>query len=303
MIELSSAVFLVLVAVLVPERRYAFQHRSLSIRMRQIPRRQMCIQHTDLTAASPAMAMESEPKSFAFMDSMESFDQNSHDGFLGLNEMPSSSAGHSSVSLDNLLDDNFIDTNQNDHPAHSTDTVSSSNEQSQSHGNPSKHNGPAVYVGSIPFDADEQQIHDAIRERIGDTFKSLSMARNFKTGTSRGFVYVNFNDEAGMADALEKLAGLAINGQRQVIEAYYKSPTIVVRNRDDRLWPQPARKLNPVDPDRCVYLGNVDYSANELLISQFCSEILGQGFIKRVRLQIDRETGTIPPHPLRPVIR
>jgi RNA recognition motif-containing protein len=134
-----------------------------------------------------------------------------------------------------------------------------------------------VFVGNLPFDIEEEQLTSLVSEKAGSSFASLRLARDRRTGRSRGFGYIDYEDKAEAEAAIGKLVGLELGGRELKIDFSEPRPE---RPRSDRP-PQ----------DNSVFIGNLDFSVGEDQILEMCNDILGDGVASRVRLATDRETG------------
>ncbi|KAJ1428050.1 hypothetical protein B484DRAFT_396974, partial [Ochromonadaceae sp. CCMP2298] len=134
-----------------------------------------------------------------------------------------------------------------------------------------------VFVGNLPFDIEEDQLTSLVNEKAGSSFASLRLARDRRTGRSRGFGYIDYEDKAEAEAAISKLVGLELGGRELKIDFSEPRPE---RPRSDRP-PQ----------ENSVFIGNLDFSVGEEQILEMCNDILGDGIASRVRLATDRETG------------
>lgn len=68
-----------------------------------------------------------------------------------------------------------------------------------------------IYVGNLPFNASEQEVHDLFAE-FGSV-SSVSIINDRDTGRSRGFGFVEM-DDPGASKAIESLDGAEFAGRR-----------------------------------------------------------------------------------------
>lgn len=80
-----------------------------------------------------------------------------------------------------------------------------------------------IYVGNLPFDAQESDLRSLFAE-FG-TVDSAAVITDRDTGRSRGFGFVELADRAKGLEAIEKLDGHDLNGRRLTVnEAKPRQP-------------------------------------------------------------------------------
>lgn len=94
-----------------------------------------------------------------------------------------------------------------------------------------------VYVGNIPFNATEDEVHDLFSQ-YGNV-KSVKLINDRDTGKSRGFCFVEMEDIAPLLNLKERITlgerELVINEARpQEKKDFSKTPRGNVNRRDDR---------------------------------------------------------------------
>ncbi len=73
-----------------------------------------------------------------------------------------------------------------------------------------------VFVGNIPFDVDEKQLANFILETMGQSrmeLHSCKVIRDWKTGTSKGFGFVEFTDPIFATVCMDVCYGKKLNGR------------------------------------------------------------------------------------------
>jgi len=76
-----------------------------------------------------------------------------------------------------------------------------------------------VFVGNLPFDADEDEILSWLCENIGgkmgkhNNIESFKLIRDWKTGKSKGFGFINFMDPMYATSAMAFLKGRKLRGR------------------------------------------------------------------------------------------
>ncbi len=81
-----------------------------------------------------------------------------------------------------------------------------------------------LFVGSLPWGVDDQKLND-----LFSTFGNVSSAVVLKdkmTGRSRGFGFVEFEDDAAADEAVNKMNGADVEGRKIVVNE--------ARPREDR---------------------------------------------------------------------
>jgi RNA recognition motif-containing protein len=138
----------------------------------------------------------------------------------------------------------------------------------------------SVFVGNIPFTVEEDQLVALVDEKAGTDYSSIRLVIDKKSGRSRGFAYVNYEEKTAAEASVEALSGLALDGRDVRVEL---SVPGVKRER-------PARGSRGGD-ERSIFIGNLDFNVEEDDLRNICEEALGEGMVKTVRLAKDRATG------------
>ena len=135
-----------------------------------------------------------------------------------------------------------------------------------------------VFIGNLPFEMDEDALKALIAER-GTLYKSLRLAIDKRTGKSRGFGYLDFDEKEQAETAITSLAGFQVEGRDVKID--------ISEPRADR-GPRVVR----APQEHSVYVGNLDFTVTEEQIMEMCNDLLGPGVASKARILIDRDTGT-----------
>jgi len=76
--------------------------------------------------------------------------------------------------------------------------------------------GNRLFVGNLPFDATEAQVRDLIASG-GRTVHSVKIVTDKETGRSRGFAFVDVEDDAQAQSAISELNGKDLGGRALVV--------------------------------------------------------------------------------------
>lgn len=72
-----------------------------------------------------------------------------------------------------------------------------------------------LYVGSLPYDVTEDQIHDLFGQH--GKVASTKLIRDKFSGQSRGFAFVEMETEEGAKSAIEKLNGSPFGDRKMIV--------------------------------------------------------------------------------------
>lgn len=132
-----------------------------------------------------------------------------------------------------------------------------------------------VFIGNLPFDVDEEELSNIVTNKAGKSFEKIRLSKDRKTGRSRGFCYIDYNDEEVAKAAVEALTGTELGGREIKVD--------ISEPRPDR----PKR----TPQENSLFIGNLDFSVSEVQIMEMCNDLLGVDVVTKVRLVTDRETG------------
>src|SRR5947208_5055775 len=83
-------------------------------------------------------------------------------------------------------------------------------------GDKRSHMGNRLFVGNLPFDTTESQVRDLIAGG-GRTVHSVKIVTDKDTGRSRGFAFVDVEDDAQAQSAISELNGKDFGGRALVV--------------------------------------------------------------------------------------
>lgn len=134
-----------------------------------------------------------------------------------------------------------------------------------------------VYIGNLPPGVSESDIAAMIRDKVGETFKAVRIAKDVRTGDYRGYGYIDFEQKEDAESAVSALAGADLSGN--------------ILKADIALERPPRTTFERAPLENSCFIGNLDFSVSEEEIMQLCNERLGEGKALKVRLAFDRVTG------------
>jgi polyadenylate-binding protein len=136
-----------------------------------------------------------------------------------------------------------------------------------------------LFIGNLPFDLEHDVLSSMLNDKIEAGYKYLKIAKDKKTGKSRGFGYLHFNEESEAVAALEQLKGLQVAGREVKIDLSSS------QQRPER----PRFEKTP--QENSVFIGNLNFDVTNEAVIEMCNDLLGEGVAQRVRLLTDRESG------------
>ena len=142
-----------------------------------------------------------------------------------------------------------------------------------------------VFVGNMPFEIEDGELNDMVKERLGDkagTFKGVKIPKDRNTGRSRGFGYIDFGEKEDAVAAVEMLAGMTASGRD------FKIDLSVPRGERPERPERPKRERK--DSENSVFIGNLDFSVTQDEVQAMCADILGNDSAGKVRIAVDRDT-------------
>lgn len=163
-----------------------------------------------------------------------------------------------------------------------------------------------LYAGNLPFNVDRTRLADIVTERLGSEsskVKGVRIATDKITGKSRGFAFIDFDDQACAEDALKLLGGLEIEGRE--IKVDVNGLKSVKNNgmsgekrgtdrrsssdrgdRGDRVVRQ-AR----APQENSVFVGNLDDNITDDDLMNACIEVFGPDVQVSIRIGRDKFSG------------
>ena len=136
-----------------------------------------------------------------------------------------------------------------------------------------------VFVGNVPWDLTTSDITNMIADVVGISLDSsnIDIVTN-KKGKPRGFLFITFDNEEIANDAVDAIDGLKL-GERIL-------NSNIVENKGSIAIVQ-KKSLNP---QRSVYIKNLEYSLTEEEVWQMCDDIVGVGLVTAVKIPLDKKT-------------
>ncbi len=155
---------------------------------------------------------------------------------------------------------------------------------------------PSIFLGSIPYELEEADLVALVKERLGETpFRSVILAKNDRTGKSKGFAYINFHDESQLEPAIAQLAGLRAGNRDLIVDISGNVKPRLSQSenfqKSEGSFEGRSRRSSISNPEQTIYIGNLDFSATESQILDMCADLLGDGMVQKVRISVDRDTG------------
>jgi len=133
-----------------------------------------------------------------------------------------------------------------------------------------------LFIGNLPFDLEYDALAGMLTEKIENGYKYLKIAKDKRTGKSRGFGYLHFNQKEEAEAALEVLTGMEIEGREVKID--------LSQQKSER-----PRERTP--QENSVFIGNLNFEVTNEAVIEMCNDLLGEGVAQRVRLLTDRDSG------------
>lgn len=153
----------------------------------------------------------------------------------------------------------------------------------------------SLYIGNLAFTTTESDLSASISDRLGDlssSLKNVVLVKNPKTGSSRGYGYANFQDQASMMAAKEKLNGLQFEDRVCRIDT---SMEIANNPRRTKGTEGASGKENgdktQTDQKVSLYVGNISYDASSNDLEEWCTEKIGSNVVRAVRMPVDKFEG------------
>lgn len=150
---------------------------------------------------------------------------------------------------------------------------------------------PAIFVGSIPLSLTKDQLEDVLKSRLGDRFQSCFLVHDKVSGNSRGFAYVNVNDDSNIEEALSQLRGTEVLGRAlkvdlKISKKLQSRASVVEREaQEPRRAPKKAEfSQQKTKPDfsevnaRSIFVGNLDTAWSKEEFRCVIEENLGPQF-------------------------
>lgn len=169
----------------------------------------------------------------------------------------------------------------------------------------SKFDRPSIFVGNLPFSVSEEQLQNEVKKRLGDNLQSCTIVRDKFTGKSRGFAYVNVNDDSKIENALSALAGTQLDGRSLNVDINSKNKLKPRREgKDSFSGAKDFKNFNTAEGERApkrnfaeinersIYIGNLDVSVSKDSFQSIVDDRVGaDAGIVGYRLSIFPDTG------------
>lgn len=141
---------------------------------------------------------------------------------------------------------------------------------------------PSCFVGNLPWSVD----NDVLRELFSEyNITSCNVVYDAATGQSRGFAFVNFEDDASCVSACEQMTGIEVEGRTLTVEK--KSGTARPRSeRPKRDGPYQPRQRD--DDDRRLYIGNLAWELEDADLFDLFQEF---GDVQQAAVMYFKDTG------------
>eukprot|EP01041_Mallomonas_annulata_P009332 gene9332-19374_t len=147
----------------------------------------------------------------------------------------------------------------------------------------------SVFVGNLPIEASEDQLKSFFQEKIGSSFANLRMPTDRKTGRSRGFIYLEFDEQSQAESALGTLTGAVCMDRPIKVDMAESRKARPESERTER----PRRDSSSfvaAPQENSIYVGNLDFATTESDLTNLCDSVLGEGQAIKVRIAMDRVT-------------
>jgi len=144
-----------------------------------------------------------------------------------------------------------------------------------------------IFIGNLPFTADEDFLSNAISQMYSTPFTNIKIVKDRTTGKSRGFGYVSFNSKEEAAAAVEALSSFEIDSRAIKVDLVTPRAEGERRERPERTERAPRANR---DNEFKAFVGNLDFKTTQAELGALCESKLGPDFVKRIDLVTDRET-------------
>lgn len=145
-----------------------------------------------------------------------------------------------------------------------------------------------LFVGNLSWNVDEEWLAREFEE-FGE-IKATRIITDRDSGRSKGFGYVEFNDAADAAKALEARQDYELDGRNLRVDfstprsndGNSANPREKMQNRQAKFGDTPS------EPTSTLWVGNLSFEADENMVTEYFGE---HGSIKAVRIPTDRDSG------------
>ena len=136
-----------------------------------------------------------------------------------------------------------------------------------------------VFVGNLPFDYTEAELKALVLAKGVKGCQQTRIAVNRKSGTSRGFGYVDFDSEEAAATCLDLLDGLEVNGRPLKIDLDGGTNT-----------PTKGRRQPQTSSEFSAFVGNLDFGVSADDVSTLVRSIVDENVPFKVRFAYTLES-------------
>lgn len=151
---------------------------------------------------------------------------------------------------------------------------------------------PSIFIGNIPLAVTKDQLEEEMRNRLGDRFQSCYLVHDKLSGKSRGFAYVNVNDDDSIDEALSQLNGAEILGRALKVDlkitkklqsrtAGVERERVTASKETSKKNAFPQQKAKPDYSEvnaRSIFVGNLDNSWSREDFQRIITDNLGIQF-------------------------
>jgi nucleolin len=140
-----------------------------------------------------------------------------------------------------------------------------------------------LFIGNLPFDLEYEQLSEMLNAKVETGYKSLKIAKDRRTGKSRGFGYIHFEEKEQAESALAALTGMEVAGRAVKVDM----------SSGQRTERAPGTRFERTPQENSVFIGNLNFEVTQEAVAEMCNDLLGDGVAQRVRLLTDRDSGVL----------
>lgn len=130
-----------------------------------------------------------------------------------------------------------------------------------------------LFVGNLPFSFSERELQTIAADRGLRECIGYRIVLDKKTGRSRGFGFIDFDDENSLKMALNSLNGVSIEGRMLKVD--------ITEGVDS---PSKGRRAPTTSKDFSAFIGNLDFSISEDDLEGIVKNRLGEDVLVKARL-------------------
>lgn len=143
-----------------------------------------------------------------------------------------------------------------------------------------------IFVGNLPFETTDQDLRKLVEEKgvSGDAILSSRIATKFN-GRSRGFGYLEFSSSNAASENLEALVGVSKEeGGLHIGDRTLKLDLDVGLD-----GPNKGRRHARTYNDFSLFLGNLDFACDSLVVEDFIREMLQEKVTRELNIMKNKE--------------